>query len=74
VPVTSLLQAYSICQIQPNPGFSDDNNYAKNAVAEEAHLAFIGQDLPVEHIILPDGTYGTETVKAAISWLKEHSF
>ena len=74
VPVTSLLQEYNICRIQPNPGFSDDNNYAKNAVAEEAHLDFIGQDLPVEHIILPDGTDGTETVKAAISWLKEHSF
>ena len=27
VPVTAILQAYSICQIQPDPGFSDDNNY-----------------------------------------------
>jgi len=31
-PVTSILQAYSICQIQQNPVFSDDNNYLKNAI------------------------------------------
>ena len=30
----ALLEAYSICQIQPDPGFSDDNNYPKNAMAK----------------------------------------
>lgn len=25
VPTTAILQAYSICQIQPNSGFSDDS-------------------------------------------------
>ena len=34
VPVSAILQAYSICQIQPDPGFSDDNNYLKNAIAD----------------------------------------
>ena len=29
VNVTAILQAYSICQVQPDPGFSDDNNYLK---------------------------------------------
>ena len=45
VPVTAVLQAYSICQIQPNPGFSDDNNYLKNTFAEELHLDLF-RDLP----------------------------
>ena len=45
VPVTAVLQAYSICQIQPNPGFSDDNNYLKNTFAEESHLVLF-RDLP----------------------------
>ena len=40
VPVTAILQAYSICQIQPDPGFSDDNNYLKNAIAEAEHVDF----------------------------------
>ena len=26
VPVTAILEAYNICQLQPDPGFSDDNN------------------------------------------------
>ena len=38
VPVTAILQAYSICQIQPDPGFADDNNYFKNAILEEAQI------------------------------------
>ena len=40
VPVSAILQAYSICQIQPDPGFSDDNNYLKNAFAEAEHIDF----------------------------------
>ena len=73
VPVTAILQAYSICQIQPNPGFSDDNNYLKNAFAEEAHLDFF-KGLPKEQVIAPSGQNITELVETAVKWLTEHSF
>ncbi len=73
VPVTAILQAYSICQIQPDPGFSDDNNYLKNAFAEKAHLDFF-QGLPREQVIAPDGTDITEKVETAVKWLTENSF
>lgn len=73
VPVTAILQAYSICQIQPNPGFSDDNNYLKNAFAEKAHLdLFAG--LPKQQVTAPDGTDITELVETAVKWLSENSF
>ena len=61
-----------MCQLQPDPGFSDDNNYLKNVVAE-AHLDFFGP-LPEEKVILPDGTDATGTVRKAETWLIEHSF
>ena len=73
VPVTTILQAYSICQIQPNPGFSDDNNYLKNAFAEEAHLDFF-KGLPKEKVITANGEDITEKVETAVKWLTEHSF
>ena len=73
VPVTAILQAYSICQIQPNPGFSDDNNYLKNAFIEEAHLD-IFKGLPKEKVITADGVDITEKVESAVKWLREHSF
>lgn len=72
-PVTGILEAYNMCQLQPDPGFSDDNNYLKNTVAEEAHLDFFGP-LPEERVILPDGTDATDTVRRAEAWLIEHSF
>ena len=72
-PITAILEAYNMCQLQPDPGFSDDNNYLKNTVAEETHLDFFGE-LPEEKVILADGTDVTETVKKAESWLIEHSF
>lgn len=72
-PVTAILEAYNMCQLQPDPGFADDNNYLKNTVAEEAHLDFFGE-LPEEKAILADGTDVTETVKKAECWLIEHSF
>ena len=72
-PVTAILEAYNMCQLQPDPGFADDNNYLKNTVAEEAHLDFF-DELPEEQVILADGTDVTETVKKAESWLVEHSF
>ena len=73
VPVTAILEAYNICQLQPDPGFSDDNNYFKNAVAERAHLDIFGE-LPAERVILPDGTDVTAEVMPAERWLVEHSF
>jgi len=72
-PVTAILEAYNMCQLQPDPGFSDDNNYLKNTVAEEAHLDFFGE-LPEEKVILADGTDATEEVLEAERWLIEHSF
>ncbi len=73
VPVTAILQAYSICQLQPNPGFSDDNNYLKNAIAEAAHVDF-KQGLEKQKVVTADGKDITEMVEKAVAWLTEHSF
>lgn len=72
-PVMAILEAYNICQLQPNPDFSDDNNYLKNAVAEEAHLDFFGV-LPEDKVILADGTDATELVRKAEPWLIKNNF
>lgn len=66
-------QAYSICQIQPDPGFSDDNNYLKNAIAEAEHVDY-HNGLEKQTVITPDGTDITEIVEKAVVWLTEHSF
>lgn len=71
--VTGILEAYNMCQLQPDPGYSDDNNYLKNVIAEEAHLDCFGE-LPEEKVILPDGTDVTEEVLNAERWLIQHSF
>ena len=68
VPVSAILQAYSICQIQPDPGFSDDNNYLKNAIAEAEHVDF-HNGLEKQTVIAPDGTDITEVVEKAVAWL-----
>ena len=73
VPVSAILQAYSICQIQPDPGFSDDNNYLKNAIAEAEHVDF-HNGLEKQTVLAPDGTDITEMVEKAVAWLTEHSF
>ena len=73
VPVSAILQAYSICQIQPDPGFSDDNNYLKNAIAEAEHRDF-HQDLEKQTVVTADGTDVTELVEKALAWLTENSF
>ncbi|MDE5818871.1 MAG: aldo/keto reductase [Lachnospiraceae bacterium] len=72
-PVTGIMEAYNMCQLQPDPGFSDDNNYLKNVIAEQAHLDCFGE-LPDEKVILADGTDVTEEVLKAERWLIEHSF
>lgn len=73
VPATAILQAWSICQIQPDPGFSDDNNYFKNALAEYSHLD-MSQELPTCKVVLPTGKDATAVVENAANWLKAHSF
>ena len=73
VSVSAILQAYSICQIQPDPGFSDDNNYLKNAIAEAEHVDFHG-GLEKQTVITNDGKDITETVEKAVAWLTENSF
>ena len=73
VPVTAILQAYSICQIQPDPGFSDDNNYLKNAIAEAEHVDF-HNGLEKQTVVTADGKDITERVEKAVAWLTEHSF
>jgi len=73
VPVSAILQAWSICQIQPDPGFSDDNNYLKNAIAEAEHIDF-HKGLEKQTVITADGTDVTELVEKAVGWLTEHSF
>ena len=73
VPVTAILQAYSICQIQPDPGFADDNNYLKNAIAEAEHVDF-HNGLEKQTVISADGRDITEIVEKAVVWLTEHSF
>ncbi len=73
VPVSAILQAYSICQIQPDPGFSDDNNYLKNAFAEAEHVDF-HDGLSKQRVFTEDGRDITEMVKKAVEWLTENSF
>lgn len=73
VPVSAILQAYSICQIQPDPGFADDNNYFKNAMIEKSHLD-IFKGLPKEKVITADGKDITDQVETAVDWLTKNSF
>ena len=73
VPVSAILQAYSICQIQPDPGFSDDNNDLKNAFAEAEHVDF-HNGLSKQRVFTEDGRDITDMVKKAVEWLTENSF
>ncbi|MDO4422539.1 MAG: aldo/keto reductase [Eubacteriales bacterium] len=73
VPVTAILQAYSICQIQPDPGFSDDNNYLKNAFAEAEHVDF-SNGLEKQTVITDAGIDITDKVEQAVEWLTKNTF
>ena len=73
VPVTAILQAYSICQIQPDPGYSDDNNYLKNAIAEAEHVDF-RQGLSKQTVIAANGDDITKMVEDTVQWLTENTF
>ena len=73
VPVTAIMEGYSVCQLQPDPGFSDDNNYLLNAVAEEYHRDF-KEDLPRQTLVTCEGEDVTDEVYHAYEWLREHTF
>ena len=73
VSVYSILQAYSICLVQPNQSCIDDNNYFKNLLAEKAHLD-IYQDLPKQQVIRADGVDVTCLIDEAVAYLKRNTF
>lgn len=74
IPATAILQTYSICQIQPNPLFTDDGNYMKNMLAE-IHVDIDNeQNFQEEKVILSDGTDGTPLLKQAENWLRKNHF
>ena len=72
-PVTAIMESYSICQIQPDPGFCCDNNYLLNTIAEEAHLNF-AEELPRQTLINKNGVDVAEEVYVAYEWLRENTF
>lgn len=74
VSATALLETYSICQIQPDPNFTDDINYPKNAMAEDHRDIDNNAHFPPETVILPDGTDGTALLQKAEDWLRAHHF
>lgn len=74
IPATALLEAYSICQIQPDPGFAVDINYPKNSMAERHVDIDNDADFPEETVTLPDGTDGTPLLREAEGWLRKHHF
>ena len=67
------MEGYSVCQLQPDPGFSDDNNYLLNAVAE-AYRRDFAEDLPKARLVNKAGEDVTEEVYQAYDWLREHTF
>ena len=73
VSVYSILQAYSICLVQPNQGCITDNNYFKNLLAEKAYLD-IHKDLPRQRVVREDGTDVTVLVDEAVAYLKRNTF
>ena len=73
VPVTAIMEGYSVCQFQPDPRGSDDNNYLLNAIAEEIHRDF-KEDLPREQLVNKAGEDVTDEIYQAYDWLREHTF
>ena len=73
VSVYAIMQAYSICLVQPNQACVDDNNYFKNLLAEKAHLD-IAQELPKQPVIRADGTDVTYFVEEAVAYLQRNTF
>ena len=73
VPVTAIMEGYNVCQLQPDPGFSDDNNYLLNAIAEEYKRDF-KEELPKDTLINRSGEDVTAEVYEAYEWLRAHTF
>lgn len=73
VPATAIVEGYNACQLCPDPGFADDNNYLLNVVAENYHRDF-KEELPKETLINAKGEDVTEEVYKAYKWLREHTF
>ena len=73
VSVYGILQAYSICLVQPDPTCIDDNNYFKNLLAEKAHLD-IYNDLPAQKVVRSDGMDATYVIEEAVAYLKRNTF
>ena len=72
VSVSAILEAYNSCLIQPNPGFSCDNNYLKGQLAK-SRLDIHGE-LPAQKIILKNGRDITAQAAEAENWLIAHTF
>lgn len=73
ISVYAILQAYSICLVQPNQAIIDDNNYFKNLLAEHAHLD-IYKELPERRVIRADGMDATYIVEEAVNYLQRNTF
>lgn len=72
VPAAAIVDAYASCQIQPDPGFSCENNYLKGQLAKSGYS--ISDDFADVPVTLPDGTDLTRPVMDSLHWLQEHSF
>ena len=72
IPVSSLLDGYNSCMVQPNPGFAGELNYLANELLKLG-VTDLKQPFPAETVIL-DGADITPMVKEAWDFLIEHSF
>ena len=72
VPFSAMLEAYNSCLIQPNPGFSCDNNYLKGWLAKTG--LDIHGELPKQTVVLNSGRDITEEAYEVENWLIAHTF
>ena len=72
VVLVSILDAYNTMELQPNPGFTDDGNYLRNALAEFGHEAL--ETAADGTFVLPDGTDVSDEINEKIHWVRDRSF
>lgn len=72
VDVISILDFYNTCNLQPNPGFTDDANYPRNALAEYGHISM--DEAKPQTFVLNDGTDVSDFINDKIEWMKAHMF
>ncbi len=72
VDVKAILDFYNTCMQQPNPGFTDDANYPRNALAEHGHISM--DETKPQTFITKDGTDVSDFINDKIAWMKEHMF